>query len=77
MQPVMAMAGHSDVETTRKYYAAATDGQLALVRQASQSALKPAFSGQSALKVTPKAKSKLEKQAGSGTKCLFRKKLRP
>lgn len=39
IQTVMRMAGHSNIETTRRYYAATTDDQIALVREASAAAV--------------------------------------
>jgi hypothetical protein len=39
MQTVMRMAGHSRIETTMRYYAATTDDQIELVRQASAHSL--------------------------------------
>jgi hypothetical protein len=39
MQTVIRMAGRSNIETTQRYYAAATSDQLTLVRRASETAL--------------------------------------
>ncbi len=50
-QTLRAMAGHSDIQTTMRYYASVTDDQLALVRQAS------AASRQTDPRLTPEADS--------------------
>lgn len=50
-QTLRAMAGHSDIQTTMRYYASVTDDQLALVRQAS------AASMQTDARLTPEADS--------------------
>jgi len=55
MQTVMAMAGHSNIETTQRYYASATEDQLDRVRRASQLALETAATHQSDPKVTHSA----------------------
>lgn len=39
LQTVKTLAGHANIETTMRYYAAVTDDQLALARQASASAV--------------------------------------
>lgn len=77
MQTVMRLAGHSNVETTQRYYAAATQDQLDKVRAASEAAISVAQSRQTDPKLTPKAKSGLEKGRRSGTKSLSNKMLRP
>ncbi len=54
MQTVMVLAGHTTITTTAKYYAAATDEQFELARQASRAALKRSESRQTDPKVTPR-----------------------
>jgi integrase len=63
MQTVMRMAGHSNIETTRRYYAATTEDQIALVREASAAAIRGAGLKQTDPKLTPKAKNR--SRAGS------------
>jgi len=77
MQTVMLMAGHSNIETTQRYYAAATDDQLALVRKASVGPIRQALlSRQTDPKVTPKPVLGVAKEGTSGTKSLSNKTLR-
>jgi integrase len=77
MQTVMKMAGHSNIETTQRYYAAATEDQLALIRQASRDALRVAPLRQTDPKLTPKADLGFSTRAESSTKSLSSKTLRP
>jgi len=52
IQTVMTMAGHSSIETTRRYYAAVTEDQIERVRQASATAIVDAVSGQTDARLT-------------------------
>ncbi len=52
IQTVMAMAGHSNIETTRRYYAVATEDQMERVRHASEAALTKAVWGVSDARMT-------------------------
>ena len=61
IQTVMAMAGHSNIETTRRYYAATTMDQIDKVRQASEAALSVTKSQQSDPKLTPKGVSGVDR----------------
>ena len=76
MQTVMRMAGHSNIETTQRYYAAATEDQFAMVRRASRTAIRRAFRGQTDPKVTPKPVLGVAKPRRSSTKSLSNKTLR-
>lgn len=63
MQRVMRMAVQSNIETTRRHYAATTEDQIALVREASAVAIRGAGLKQTDPKLTPEAKKR--NRAGS------------
>lgn len=78
MQTVMLMAGHSNIETTRRYYAATTDDQVARVREASADPIRKALeSGQSDPKVTPEGDLRPKSSGHKVNKSLCNNKLRP
>lgn len=54
MQTVMALAGHSNIETTRRYYAAVTEDQLDKVRGAACDLMNAAISHANAVQVSAK-----------------------
>ena len=77
IQTVMKMAGHSSVGTTQRYYAAATQDQLDLIREASRAAVLVGQPRQSDPKVTQNGVSGVEKPRRYAKKSLSDKELRP
>jgi hypothetical protein len=74
---VMQMAGHSNIDTTQRHYAAATEDPLALVRQAGRDAPRVAPPRQTDPKVTHLAVSAPSKAGQPSVNSLCDRKLRP
>lgn len=77
MQTVRRVAGHSNVETAQRYFAAATRDQMDNVRAAGEAAISVDKATQTDPRATLKAKFWLEKGRRSGTNFLSAKMLRP
>ena len=63
----MAMAGHSNVETTMRYYAVATEDQINRVREASETAIRTVISHETDAGMTQEAPS--SSRLSDETKC--------